>query len=149
MIYARSQDGGPAPLAKVTTFRRKVDPAANCVQVARTIPPPQTQKATKVEEPQHKPTVSLDDDREDRLAELGTLSTAGLRACWEQVFKRSAPRRISRDPLLRALAYLIQEQAEGGLKRRRADAWPSLPSSTARTVKRYRHTRLGSNLAVA
>ncbi len=74
MIYAQSKNGGPAALAKVTTFRRKVDPAANSVQVARTIPPPQTQKATKVEEPQHEPTVSLDDDREDRLRAVRRLS---------------------------------------------------------------------------
>jgi hypothetical protein len=74
MTYARSQNGGPAPLAKVTTFRRKVDWADNSVQIARTIPPPPTQKATKVEEPQHEPTVSLDDDREDRLRAVRRLS---------------------------------------------------------------------------
>ena len=74
MIYAQSKNGGPAALAKVTTFRRKVDLAANSVQVARTIPPPQTQKATKVEEPQHEPTVRLDDNREDRLRAVRRLS---------------------------------------------------------------------------
>ena len=74
MTYARFQNGGPAPLAKVTTFRRKVDLADNSVHVARTIPPPQTRKATKVEEPQHEPTVSLDDDREDRLRAVQRLS---------------------------------------------------------------------------
>ncbi len=74
MTYARSQNGGPAALVKVTTFRRKVDLADNSVHVARTISPLQTQKATKVEEPQHEPTVSLDDDREDRLRAVRRLS---------------------------------------------------------------------------
>ncbi len=53
----------------------------------------------------------------DRLAELETLSTAELRASWEQAFKRPTPKRASRDLLLRALAYHIQERAEGGLSK--------------------------------
>ncbi len=48
----------------------------------------------------------------DLLYELETFSTAELRACLEQVFKRSATKRISRDLLLRELAYLVQDQAE-------------------------------------
>ena len=53
----------------------------------------------------------------DRLAELETSSTAELRARWEQVFNRTAPTRASRDLLLRALAYHIQERSEGGLSK--------------------------------
>ena len=53
----------------------------------------------------------------DRLAELETLSTAELRASWEQAFKRPTPKRASRDLLLRTLAYHVQEQAEGGLSK--------------------------------
>ena len=52
-------------------------------------------------------------DRE--IAELQELDTAALRLRWDQAFKRPAPKRISRDLLLRALAYRAQEQAEGGL----------------------------------
>ncbi len=57
------------------------------------------------------------DSLADRLAELETSRTAELGARWEQAFKRSAPNRASRDLLLRALAYHVQEQAEGGLNK--------------------------------
>ena len=53
----------------------------------------------------------------DRLAELETSSTAELRARWEQVFKRATPKWASHDLHLRALAYHVQEQAEGGLNK--------------------------------
>ncbi len=52
-----------------------------------------------------------------QLAELEGASTADLRARWERAFKRPAPKRASRDLLLRALAYHIQERAEGGLSK--------------------------------
>ncbi len=57
------------------------------------------------------------DSLADRLADLEALSTAELRARWEQVFNRTVPTRASRDLLLRALAYHVQEQAEGGLNK--------------------------------
>ena len=57
------------------------------------------------------------DSLADRLADLEALSTVGLRARWEQVFNRTAPTRASRDLLLRALAYHIQERSEGGLSK--------------------------------
>ncbi len=53
----------------------------------------------------------------DRLAELESSSTAELRARWEQVFKRATPKWASHDLLLRALAYHVQKQAEGGLNK--------------------------------
>ena len=53
----------------------------------------------------------------ERLAELETLSTTELRVRWERAFKRPTPKRASRDLLLRALAYHVQEQAEGGLNK--------------------------------
>lgn len=52
----------------------------------------------------------------DRLAELETLSTAELCARWERASGRSAPNR-ARDLLLRALAYHLQEHAQGGLSK--------------------------------
>ncbi len=52
-----------------------------------------------------------------RLAELESASTAELRAGWERTHKHLAPKRASRDLLLRALAYHIQERAEGGLSK--------------------------------
>ena len=57
------------------------------------------------------------DSLTNRLADLETLNTAELRARWEQAFKRTVPKRASRDLLLRALAYHIQERAEGGLSK--------------------------------
>ncbi len=53
----------------------------------------------------------------ERISELETLSTAELRARWEQAIKRSVPKRASRDLLRRALAYHMQEQTEGGLSK--------------------------------
>ena len=57
------------------------------------------------------------DSLADRLVDLEALSTAELRARWEQVFNRTVPTRASRDLLLRALAYHIQERSEGGLSK--------------------------------
>ncbi len=45
------------------------------------------------------------------------LDTPALRTLWGEAFGRPAPKRISRDLLLRALAYHVQEQTEGGLSK--------------------------------
>jgi hypothetical protein len=52
-----------------------------------------------------------------QLAELESASPAELRVRWERVQKHPAPKRASRDLLLRVLAYHIQERAEGGLSK--------------------------------
>ncbi len=52
-----------------------------------------------------------------QLVELESASTAELRVRWERSHKHSAPKRASRDLLLRALAYHIQERVEGGLSK--------------------------------
>ncbi len=52
-----------------------------------------------------------------QLAELESASTAELRARWERAYRHPAPKRASRDLILRALAYHIQERAEGGLSK--------------------------------
>jgi hypothetical protein len=49
----------------------------------------------------------------DQLAKLGA---PDLRAEWTRVFERPAPRHISRDFLLRGIAYRLQEHMYGGLK---------------------------------
>ncbi|MBS1833234.1 MAG: DUF2924 domain-containing protein [Acidobacteria bacterium] len=49
----------------------------------------------------------------DRLAKLGA---PDLRAEWTKVYERPAPRRISKDLLIRGIAYRVQEQMYGGLK---------------------------------
>ena len=52
-----------------------------------------------------------------QLVELESASTADLRARWERAYRQPAPKRASRDLLLRAVAYHIQEQAQGGLSK--------------------------------
>lgn len=52
-----------------------------------------------------------------RLADLERANTADLRARWEDAYECPAPTRASHDFLLRALAYRVQEQAEGGLSK--------------------------------
>src|SRR5271166_444205 len=49
-----------------------------------------------------------------RLAELTTLGVPALRSEYRQLFRRDAPR-LSRDQMVRAIAYRIQEIAFGGL----------------------------------
>lgn len=51
----------------------------------------------------------------DPIAVLQNMDTAALLALWNRSVGTPAPRRISRDLLLLALAYHKQEQMEGGL----------------------------------
>jgi hypothetical protein len=53
----------------------------------------------------------------ETIAGLQDLDTQTLRARWHKAFGHPAPRHMSRDLLLRALAYNVQEQAEGGLSK--------------------------------
>jgi hypothetical protein len=59
---------------------------------------------------------------EARLARLAETPTRDLRAEWRRQYRGEPPSKLSRDLLIRALAYKIQEQASGGpdaaLKRR-------------------------------
>ena len=48
---------------------------------------------------------------------LQVLGRVELLARWNRAFKQPAPKRISRELLLLALAYQIQERAEGGLSK--------------------------------
>ncbi len=52
-----------------------------------------------------------------QLVELESASPAELRVLWERAHKHPAPKRASRDLLLRAVAYYIQERVEGGLSK--------------------------------
>ena len=52
---------------------------------------------------------------DDRVIALQVLRRAELLARWKRAFGRPAPKRISRELLLLALAYRMQERAEGGL----------------------------------
>ena len=53
----------------------------------------------------------------DRIADLAGESVPDLRTRWDVAFGHPAPRRTSRDLLLRALAYHIQATAHGGLRK--------------------------------
>jgi hypothetical protein len=57
------------------------------------------------------------DTAHDHVGSLETLNTRDLQDRWRQAFGRSAPKRTSRDLLLRALAYRLQEKQEGGLSK--------------------------------
>lgn len=50
------------------------------------------------------------------IEELHEAKSAYLKQRWRALYGTEAPRRISRDLLIRALAYRIQEKALGGLK---------------------------------
>jgi hypothetical protein len=50
------------------------------------------------------------------IEELKEATSANLKQRWRALYGSEPPRRISRDLLIRALAYRIQEQALGGLK---------------------------------
>ena len=50
------------------------------------------------------------------IEELQEAASANLKERWRALYGSEPPRRISRDLLIRALAYRIQEQALGGLK---------------------------------
>jgi hypothetical protein len=50
------------------------------------------------------------------IAALPDATSADLKERWRALYRSEPPRRISRDLLVRALAYRIQEKALGGLK---------------------------------
>jgi hypothetical protein len=50
------------------------------------------------------------------IAALGRATPTGLKERWRTLYRTEPPPRISRDLLIRALAYRIQERALGGLK---------------------------------
>jgi hypothetical protein len=52
----------------------------------------------------------------DRLAVLSTLSLGDLRLEWRRLY-RADPPRLSRDIMIRAIAYRLQEVAHGGLSK--------------------------------
>lgn len=54
-------------------------------------------------------------DIEARIVALGALTTADLRIEWRRLYRTTPPTRLSRDLLIRGVAYRIQIGAEGGL----------------------------------
>ena len=58
---------------------------------------------------------------------LEVLATGELRIEWRRLYRATPPTRLSRDLLLRRIAYMVQEHAHGGLslniKRRLRSLW--------------------------
>jgi hypothetical protein len=53
-------------------------------------------------------------DTEVRIIALEALTTADLQIEWRRLYRATPPTRLSRDLLIRGVAYRIQEQAHGG-----------------------------------
>lgn len=71
------------------------------------------------------------DDVSGQLSRLRDMDTKTLRKYWQQHYRTPPPPSISRDLMLRAVAFKVQERAEGGLTNR---AKRILKSSTAALV---------------
>ena len=56
-----------------------------------------------------------DQDIETQIIELEALTTADLQIEWRRLYRATPPTRLSRDLLIRGVAYRLQEQAHGGL----------------------------------
>src|SRR5438309_6990029 len=61
------------------------------------------------------------------IARLQSLNVEQLKARWRTLYQTEAPIRFSRDLLLRAVAYRLQERALGGLNRPRAASCSGSP----------------------
>lgn len=56
-------------------------------------------------------------DIASKLELLSHRSLADLRSDWRRLYRLSPPKRLSRDLLIRGIAYRLQEQSSGGLSR--------------------------------
>ena len=54
------------------------------------------------------------DEIESEIAGLDGLATGALRIAWHGLYRARPPTRLSRDLLIRAIAYKLQERAHGG-----------------------------------
>ena len=52
-----------------------------------------------------------------RIAALGAIQLPTLRDAWRRLYRAPPPRRLSRDLLIRGIAYKLQENAHGGLSK--------------------------------
>ena len=72
-----------------------------------------------------------------QIAAIRQATPADLKERWRALYGTEPPWRISRDLLVRALAYRIQEQALGGLKPYTVGCWrrlPPLPRRAGRSI---------------
>ena len=60
---------------------------------------------------------SLHTDLEAKLIAIETLGLPELRTEWRRLYRKPPPHRLSRDLLIRGIAYKIQEAVHGGLSK--------------------------------
>ena len=77
---------------------------------------PQEQPETTRPDVENNPTAKLPENLSSKIAMLSDLSAHQLRDEWRRLY-RAQPPRLSRDLLLRTLAYRVQELAHGGLSK--------------------------------
>jgi hypothetical protein len=70
----------------------------------------------------------------EEIARLRALDAPALQARWAEAFGRAVPKHMSRDLLLRALAYRVQERAEGGLSQAALKRLAKLAGSQEKAV---------------
>ena len=61
--------------------------------------------------------ISLHTDHEAKLISIEKLGLPELRAEWRRLYRKPPPHRLSRDLLIRGIAYKIQEADNGGLSK--------------------------------
>jgi hypothetical protein len=61
--------------------------------------------------------VSFHTDLEAKLTAIETLGLPELRSEWRRLYRKPPPHRLSRDLLIRGIAYKIQEAVHGGLSK--------------------------------
>jgi len=85
-----------------------------------------------------------------KLKALEQMDHAALRAQWRRLYRAHPPKRVTRDLLMLAVAWKIQEQAYGGLgaatKRRLADLAETLERDGDVTRSRVTRVRPGAKL---
>jgi hypothetical protein len=78
---------------------------------------------------------------------LADLDLYALRDCWRELYGSEPPVRMSRELLLRAVAYRIQEKAFGGLSaatKRKLAAISSTSAKAPRRIRTERHAKPGT-----
>ena len=102
--------------------RLKARPAAGHAPLSREVPTltadhasVDQQRRAIAHSPLNPRRILTDADLETALASLPGLSTEAARAAYRKLYRRSPPAAFSRDLLIRAVAYKLQEQVRGGL----------------------------------
>ena len=88
---------------------------------------------------------------QERIAALGAIQLPTLRDEWRRLYQTPPPRRLSRDLLIRGIAYKLQENAHGGLSKATQRRLRTLAKTFAQTgrVAPGRGPRLRPGAAVA